>query len=213
MPIPDLSQSPRLEESFETEGELHHLEFLRPAKPWRRMLAFFIDFSLIHACSLFLGRWTAILMLRYLISPESAGAMGDMEFAGVYQYAILLTWPLYLLFIGYGYYLVFLSNWGTTIGKGVLGIEVINRSGLRPDAWAISKRYFLSLINVATWGVTFYMMAYRPDGRCVQDRGTGTSVRRRIKSSVKPVISSDFGPLETLDPAPKDCGSITTKSA
>ncbi len=190
MPIPDLSPSHQSRQGqkayqdyrghrFETEGELHHLDFPRPPQPWRRMLAFFIDFSIIHACSLFLGRWTAVLMLRFLISSSTAVAMSDAEFASIYSYAILIIWPLYLLFGAYAYYLVFLNTWGTTVGKGILGLEVVGVKG-KPDPYEISRRYFFSLINVATWGVTFYMMAYGPGGRCVQDRASGTYVQRRL---------------------------------
>lgn len=183
MPIPELDSSRSTGPSFETEGELHHLDFPRPPQPWRRMLAFFIDFSIIHACSLFLGRWTSILMLRYLISSDVAVGMNDAEFAGIYSYAILLIWPLYLLFLGYGYYLTFLTTWGTTIGKGILGLEVVSNQGEHPNHFEASRRYFFSLINVATWGVSFYLMAYGDRGLCVQDRASGTYVQRRLHGS------------------------------
>ncbi len=182
MPIPLMTpRMPAERPMFETEGELHLFELPRPPQPWRRMLAFFIDFSLLHAVSLWLGRWTAIIMLRSLIPIESASAMGDGEFAGYYTYAILMAWPMYLLFLGFTYYTFSLSMWGTTIGKGLLGLEVVNPEiEDSPSVEAAAKRYLTSLINIMSWGVTFYLFAYKDDGRCLHDRASGTIVRRRM---------------------------------
>ncbi|MBN1644001.1 MAG: RDD family protein [Dehalococcoidales bacterium] len=67
------------------------------------------------------------------------------------------------------YYTIATGKWGKTIGKAALGIKVINADGSRVSYWRAFGRYWARILNNATLGLAYIVIAFTNKKQGVHD--------------------------------------------
>jgi uncharacterized RDD family membrane protein YckC len=67
------------------------------------------------------------------------------------------------------YFTLLTGLWGTTIGKRVFGIWVVDGLGARPSIFRALGRYFATYISTLTLLIGYLMVAFRQDKRALHD--------------------------------------------
>lgn len=152
------------------QGEIYHF-----AGFWLRLVAHLVDFTLLNGLELLLE---SLLSKAFGMSPFYQQVFGVIVSLGFY----------------YWYYCVYQVKTGTTIGKKLLGIYVIDENtgkfmSTRQAIYRMSS-YVLSYIVI---GCGFLMAAFHPQKKALHDlmAGTVSVVRSRPKF---PLRNSDSNP-------------------
>lgn len=187
MPIQDLTlPEPIPADNPSDSATIHYLinniNGLKAARPRPRILAFALDFALLHGFSMALAQWLAVLMLRSLLKAKVTKGgivIGASFFQYAYQYGVTLIWPVALLFTAFIYFVSCTHLWGATLGQGLFGLRVVTRTGELPSLEKAGRRFFASVFTFFSMGFFFFLGAYNRDGLCFHDEASGTRVVRR----------------------------------
>jgi uncharacterized RDD family membrane protein YckC len=175
------------------------------AAPWERLIASALDWLIIFVVSV-LALWsplTRVLREFQAIttshpdanSPAAQAAL-DSIFRDPSNQHTLLYWFLATFSIALVYYWVQHAAWGATIGKRVLGVQVVQagdrsslgvwQAGLRAVAFLAGPAVFLSplasLIEIAgglLWVADAGLSLLDPQAQCLHDKLAGTIVIRQ----------------------------------
>ncbi len=175
------------------------------AAPWERLIASGLDWLIIFVVSV-LALWSPLIrVLREFQaittshpdanSPAAQAAL-DNIFRDPSNQHTLLYWFLATFGIALAYYWVQHAAWGATIGKRVLGLQVVQagdrsslgvwQAGLRTVAFLAGPAVFLaplaSLIEIAgglLWVADSGLSLLDPQAQCLHDKLAGTIVIRQ----------------------------------
>lgn len=145
---------------------------------WIRTLAHLIDFTLLNVVE---------VGLEYAISlPLGLSAVAQQSIG------VILS-----LGLCYFYYVSIPMKHGTTLGKKIFGIYVLDaRTGLIFTRNQAIGRMFAYLLSYATIGCGFLMVAFHPQKRGLHDLLART-VSVRCKKGEEPLRSPGFQPEQT----------------
>jgi uncharacterized RDD family membrane protein YckC len=150
----------------------------RPAALWQRITAFIVDGALVGGVlALYVGLAAA------LISPpgvptQLTGIDGVM--ARVHQLSSVLAPCVALaLVIGLAYAAAFALLWnGRTPGRRLLGIRLVDRSGLAPTPGRAVTRAVLAVVSFVPFLAGFWLALFDRRGQTLHDKLTQTFVVR-----------------------------------
>jgi uncharacterized RDD family membrane protein YckC len=131
---------------------------------WVRTLAFLIDLLI----------WNILgLIPQYLLTWMFGLSAFNEQILG----------EVLSLFILFGYYVWYQSKTGTTPGKRIFSIYVIDeKTGLYPSKKQCLGRLFGYLISAVILGCGFLMAAFHPQKKTMHDLISGTACVRRKKA-------------------------------
>jgi uncharacterized RDD family membrane protein YckC len=160
----------------EKAGELHAL----PASLWRRQLAFLVDALAV----------TSIVLLYLMAATTISGLKGHPAHLSGIDAVMLRAHALErVLLPGLGlgavlallYATLFGFLWqGRTPGRRLLGIRLVDQSGLPPTPIRASLRAVLSLLSFALFLGGFWLALFDRRGQTLHDKLTSTFVIRPI---------------------------------
>ncbi len=155
--------------------EEHHA---RPASLWRRALAFTVDSALI------LGILAAYLAVAAaIVGPTPTHLTGlDAWMARAHAMEHVLIPGLVLaLVLALVYSAVAGFLWdGRTLGRRLLGIQLVDRSGLAPAPARAILRALLSALSFALFLGGFWLALFDRRGQTLHDKLTSTFVVRPV---------------------------------
>lgn len=99
------------------------------------------------------------------------------------------------------FYIIIPSVKGQTIGKNLLKIKIISKTGLNVGYGKNILRFIGYVINIFTFGVGFLMCVFREDGRGLHDMIAGTYVVRSTESESE-ILSVPYQDIN-LEPVEK----------
>lgn len=134
---------------------------------WIRFVAVVIDGLIIHAGMTLIGILFGISGGEaWQISQGTVIGTGEPIFNG-------LTYILPFL-----YYIILPTTvWRGTIGKKVLGIEIVDQEGKTISIGRSIGRYFASMLSALILMVGYLMAAFHPEKRALHDILAGTYVQ------------------------------------
>jgi uncharacterized RDD family membrane protein YckC len=146
------------------------------APPLRRMGAFVLDLILIF--------FLICPVLRVTIAfcpPEVYEQLTNSFQNGTY---VPPQFPIFYYFllngIVYGVAMLYLAGFtwrrGQTPGKGLLGLRVVDRNGLKPELGRALARSLVLVFTLFFWGLPFIAVLFNPQRRGLHDLAAGTCV-------------------------------------
>jgi uncharacterized RDD family membrane protein YckC len=151
----------------------------RPAALWQRITAFIVDGSLICAVlALYLVAAAALISPRGVPGTQLTGIDGVM--ARVHQlHSVLAPCVALALVLGLVYTAVFALLWnGRTPGRRLLGIRLVDRTGLAPAPWRAVVRAVLAVVSFVPFLAGFWLALFDRRGQTLHDKLTQTFVVR-----------------------------------
>lgn len=129
-----------------------------------RMAAFIIDWTIIFLLSLFVF----IAGLRQ-VNMDYSYDPGTL-------FSILLKVYFLLLFFASTYFLFLTGYCGKTIGKLIMGIEVVGKDGSRVGFYESSKRWLVSILSIPPLFLGFLPALFNDERQCFHDKVANTVV-------------------------------------
>jgi uncharacterized RDD family membrane protein YckC len=151
----------------------------RPAALWQRITAFLVDSAVIGGVlALYVGLAAALITPRGVSSTQLTGIDGLM--ARVHQLnAVLVPCIALALVLGLVYSAAFAFLWnGRTPGRRLLGIRLVDRSGLAPTPGRAITRAALALVSFVPFLAGFWLALFDRRGQTLHDKLTQTFVVR-----------------------------------
>ncbi len=157
---------------YDTQTE----EAVQPASFGRRAVAYVLD------CVVVFLVWLAVVFAAAMISwPLDQGTLlVDAIFVA------MGFWLIFGLFIAWFAYEWFFNTRGTSAGKALLGLTVVNRSALPPGSAAGFKRTLGMVVGVIPLGLGFWSASWDLEGRAWHDKMADTEVVRRTRQIDQP---------------------------
>jgi uncharacterized RDD family membrane protein YckC len=151
----------------------------RPAALWQRITAFVVDGALVLlVLALYVSAAAA------LISPKGAPSASltglDAFVFRVHQlHAVLIPCAVLGLLLAVVYAAVFAMLWnGRTPGRRLLGIQLVDRSGLAPAPGRAIVRAVLAVLSFVPFLAGFWLALFDRRGQTLHDKLTSTFVVR-----------------------------------
>jgi resuscitation-promoting factor RpfA len=151
----------------------------RPAALWQRITAFIVDGTLIcGVLALYVGTAAALITPRGVTATQLTGIDGVM--ARVHQLnAVLAPCVALALVLGLAYTAVFALLWnGRTPGRRLLGIRLVDRTGLAPAPGRAIARAALAVLSFVPFLAGFWLALFDRRGQTLHDKLTQTFVVR-----------------------------------
>lgn len=151
----------------------------RPAALWQRITAFIVDGTLIcGVLALYVGTAAALITPRGVTATQLTGIDGVM--ARVHQLnAVLAPCIALALVLGLAYTAVFALLWnGRTPGRRLLGIRLVDRTGLAPAPGRAIARAALAVLSFVPFLAGFWLALFDRRGQTLHDKLTQTFVVR-----------------------------------
>ena len=151
----------------------------RPAALWQRITAFIVDGTLICAVlALYVGAAAALITPSGVPATQLTGIDGVM--ARVHQlHAVLAPCIALALVLGLVYTAVFALLWnGRTPGRRLLGIRLVDRTGLAPAPGRAIARAVLAVVSFVPFLAGFWLALFDRRGQTLHDKLTQTFVIR-----------------------------------
>lgn len=151
----------------------------RPAALWQRISAFLVDGALVcGVLALYVGVAAALITPRGVPATQLTGIDGVM--ARVHQlHAVLAPCVALALILGFVYTAAFALLWnGRTPGRRLLGIRLVDRTGLAPAPGRAIARALLALISFIPFLAGFWLALFDRRGQTLHDKLTQTFVVR-----------------------------------
>lgn len=131
----------------------------RPAGFWIRAGA-----SLIDTCVLF----APFFVIGFVYGFMHSIAQEEPSDTALNLISIAAAWLYYALMTS--------SRWRASVGKRLLGLEVLTLQGEQISFGRASGRHFAGFLSAITLGVGYLMVAFRDDKRALHDLVAGTQV-------------------------------------
>ncbi len=151
----------------------------RPAALWQRISAFIVDGTLISGVlALYVGAAAALITPRGVTATQLTGIDGLM--ARVHQLnAVLAPCIALAVVLGLAYTAVFALLWnGRTPGRRLLGIRLVDRTGLAPAPGRAIARAALAVLSFVPFLAGFWLALFDRRGQTLHDKLTQTFVVR-----------------------------------
>jgi uncharacterized RDD family membrane protein YckC len=151
----------------------------RPAALWQRITAFLVDSAVIGGVlALYVGLAAALITPRGVSSTQLTGIDGLM--ARVHQLnAVLGPCIALALVLGLVYTAAFALLWnGRTPGRRLLGIRLVDRTGLAPTPGRAITRAALAVVSFVPFLAGFWLALFDRRGQTLHDKLTQTFVVR-----------------------------------
>lgn len=151
----------------------------RPAALWQRITAFIVDGALIGGIlALYVGLAAALIAPHGASSTQLTGIDGVM--ARVHQLdAVLAPCVALALVLGLVYAGAFALLWnGRTPGRRLLGIRLVDRTGLAPTPGRAITRSALAVVSFVPFLAGFWLALFDRRGQTLHDKLTQTFVVR-----------------------------------
>jgi len=151
----------------------------RPAALWQRITAFIVDGALVFGVlALYVGLAAALITPRGVPATQLTGIDGLM--ARVHQlHSVLAPCVALALVLGLVYTAAFALLWnGRTPGRRLLGIRLVDRSGLAPAPGRAIARAVLALVSFVPFLAGFWLALFDRRGQTLHDKLTQTFVVR-----------------------------------
>lgn len=151
----------------------------RPAAVWQRITAFVVDGTLVGSVlALYLALAAALVGPRGIATTQLTGIDGLM--ARVHQlHSVLVPCVALGLVLGFAYTAAFALLWnGRTPGRLLLGIRLVDRTGLAPAPGRAIARAVLSLVSFVPFLAGFWLALFDRRGQTLHDKLTETFVVR-----------------------------------
>jgi len=151
----------------------------RPAALWQRISAFLVDGGLVAAVlALYLA--AAAALVRPAGTPDTQLTGIDGAMARVHQlHSVLLPCAALAFVLGVVYTAVFALLWnGRTPGRRLLGIRLVDRSGLAPAPGRAIARAALAIVSFVPFLAGFWLALFDRRGQTLHDKLTQTFVVR-----------------------------------
>jgi len=139
-----------------------HESDVEPSLRWRRAAAWGIDLSILTAAC------APPLLLAWHVLPAGPGALATL-LPSAAGFAALL---------GFAYGSLGHALMGATIGKRLLGLQVVGPDGVFPGLARSAARSGLAVLGTAGLGVGVLMALFTRSGRCLHDLVADTVVIR-----------------------------------
>ncbi len=151
----------------------------RPAALWQRITAFIVDGTLVGCVlALYVGIAAALIAPRGAPATQLSGIDGVM--ARVHQlHAVIAPCIALALVIGLAYTAAFSLLWnGRTPGRRLLGIRLVDRTGLAPAPGRAIARAALAVVSFVPFLAGFWLALFDRRGQTLHDKLTQTFVVR-----------------------------------
>jgi uncharacterized RDD family membrane protein YckC len=151
----------------------------RPAALWQRITAFIVDGALVGGVlALYIGLAAALISPHAAPTNQLTGIDGTM--ARVHQLSSVLAPCVALaLVLGLAYTAAFALLWnGRTPGRRLLGIRLVDRTGLAPTPGRAITRAALSVLSFVPFLAGFWLALFDRRGQTLHDKLTQTFVVR-----------------------------------
>lgn len=151
----------------------------RPAALWQRITAFLVDGALVGGVlAVYVGLAAALITPRGVPSTQLNGIDGVM--ARVHQLdAVLAPCVALALVLGLVYTAAFALLWnGRTPGRRLLGIRLVDRTGLAPTPGRAITRAALAVVSFIPFLAGFWLALFDRRGQTLHDKLTQTFVVR-----------------------------------
>jgi uncharacterized RDD family membrane protein YckC len=151
----------------------------RPAALWQRITAFIIDGALICAVlAIYVGLAAALITPHGVPSTQLTGIDGLM--ARVHQlHSVLAPCVALALVLGLVYTAAFALLWdGRTPGRRLMGIRLVDRTGLAPAPGRAIARAALAVVSFVPFLAGFWLALFDRRGQTLHDKLTQTFVVR-----------------------------------
>jgi uncharacterized RDD family membrane protein YckC len=151
----------------------------RPAALWQRISAFLVDGGLVAGVlGLYLA--AAAALVRPAGMPDTQLTGIDAVMARVHQlHSVLLPCAALGFVLGVAYTAVFALLWnGRTPGRRLLGIRLVDRSGLAPAPGRAVVRAALAVVSFLPFLAGFWLALFDRRGQTLHDKLTQTFVVR-----------------------------------
>lgn len=151
----------------------------RPAPLWRRLLAFIIDAAIvIGVAAVFLFIATSVAGVTVTDTPYR-GFDRLIHFGRAFESVLKPTLALAVV-LALLYSTLFAIIWGgRTVGRRVVGIQLVDGSGLPPTPLRAAVRSLLALLSFALFLGGFWLALFDRRGQTLHDKLTFTFVIRR----------------------------------
>jgi len=151
----------------------------RPAALWQRITAFIIDGALVcGVLGIYVGLAAALISPRGVPSTQLTGIDGLM--ARVHQlHSVLAPCVALALVLGLVYTAAFALLWnGRTPGRRLMGIRLVDRTGLAPAPGRAIARAALAVVSFVPFLAGFWLALFDRRGQTLHDKLTQTFVVR-----------------------------------
>jgi uncharacterized RDD family membrane protein YckC len=151
----------------------------RPALLWQRIAAFVVDAAVVLlVLALYLAAAAALISPKGAPGPQVTGF--DAFIARVHQlHAVLIPCAVLGLLLAVVYAAVFAILWnGRTPGRRLLGIQLVDRSGLAPAPTRAIVRAVLAVFSFIPFLAGFWLALFDRRGQTLHDKLTSTFVVR-----------------------------------
>ena len=151
----------------------------RPAALWQRITAFIVDGTLVGAVlAVYVGLAAALIAPHGVPTTQLGGIDGVM--ARVHQlHAVLAPCVALALVLGLVYTAAFALLWdGRTPGRRLLGIRLVDRTGLAPAPGRAIARAVLAVVSFVPFLAGFWLALFDRRGQTLHDKLTQTFVVR-----------------------------------
>ena len=151
----------------------------RPAALWQRITAFIVDGTLVGAVlAVYVGLAAALIAPHGVPATQLGGIDGVM--ARVHQlHAVLAPCVALALVLGLVYTAAFALLWdGRTPGRRLLGIRLVDRTGMAPAPGRAIARAVLALVSFVPFLAGFWLALFDRRGQTLHDKLTQTFVVR-----------------------------------
>ena len=185
VPVPAAAATPweDVPDSAPAPAPVHPGEIIevhaRPAALWQRISAFIVDGTLIcGVLALYVGTAAALITPRGVTATQLTGIDGVM--ARVHQLnAVLAPCIALAVVLGLAYTAVFALLWnGRTPGRRLLGIRLVDRTGLAPAPGRAIARAALAVLSFVPFLAGFWLALFDRRGQTLHDKLTQTFVVR-----------------------------------
>ena len=177
---PSSEKERKKKEAIRSRNRLFHLAR-------RRLLSFFIDFSILYGLSIGFSR---IVVVVFLLAMDGQNlSVSEESFGNIFLQGFSVVFPYTLLFLSGLYYCTATFFFGKTMGQSLLNTEVFSTNPhgkrLHPTLLQSILRYLGSLVSFCCMGLPFFLGAHRGQGRVFQDWLSFTEVgeytRKRLE--------------------------------
>jgi uncharacterized RDD family membrane protein YckC len=151
----------------------------RPAALWQRISAFLVDGALVcGVLAIYVGLAAALIAPHGVPSTQLTGIDGLM--ARVHQlHSVLAPCVALALVLGLVYTTAFALLWdGRTPGRRLLGIRLVDRTGLAPAPGRAVARALLAVVSFVPFLAGFWVALFDRRGQTLHDKLTQTFVVR-----------------------------------
>lgn len=151
----------------------------RPAALWQRITAFVVDGGLVAGVlALYLS--VAAALVRPAGAPDTQLTGLDATMARIHQlHSVLVPCAALAFVLGVAYTAVFALLWnGRTPGRRLLGIRLVDQSGLAPAPGRAIARAALAVVSFVPFLAGFWLALFDRRGQTLHDKLTQTFVVR-----------------------------------